>query len=169
MCSSLLALTSRSTSVTACNRTRPQAALHFFLGTFRATAFDNEPISRFQIDFKTASHERKRFNVSTLMLFNRPGKEVFVHLCHPDMDATKSTVAGYETSQSSINTQPRILTPGETEVLTLLHKGKSTPSIAVAMGISIPTVRNHTQHVLLKLHAHTGLEAVARGRELGFV
>ena len=55
----------------------------------RVAAFSNEPINRFQIDFKTATHERKRFTVSTLILFNGLGNEVFVHLCNPKSGVIK--------------------------------------------------------------------------------
>ena len=135
----------------------------------RATAFSNKPINRFQVDFKTAAHERKRFTVSTLMLFNAPGREVFVHLCHPETNVNESTVTKYVTHHTAVNAQTRALTPRETEVLTLLHKGMNIPDIAAAMSISSATVRNHTQHVLLKLHVHNRLEAVVLGRKLGLI
>ena len=50
-----------------------------------------------------------------------------------------------------------------------MHQGKTVPEIAAAMGISVSTVRNHAQHVLLKLHVHTRFEAVALGRKLGLI
>ena len=135
----------------------------------RTTAFNDEPINRFQIDFKTAAHERKRFTVSTLMLFNAPSKEVFVHLCHPETNVNESTVTKHVTHPSAVYSQARALTPRETEVLTLLHKGMTISDIAAAMSISSATVRNHTQHVLMKLHVHNRLEAVILGRKLGLI
>jgi len=135
----------------------------------RATAFSNEPINRFQVDFKTAADERKRFTVSTLMLLNAPGKEVFVHLCHPETNMNESTVTKYVTHHTAVSSQTRALTPRETEVLTLLHKGMNILDIAAAMSISSATVRNHTQHILLKLHVHNRLEAVVRGRKLSLI
>lgn len=135
----------------------------------RATAFSNEPINRFQVDFKTAAHERKRFTVSTLILFNAPGRKVFVHLCHPETNVNESTVTKFVTHHTAVNTQTRALTPRETEVLSLLHKGMNISGIAAAMSISSATVRNHTQHVLLKLHVHNRLEAVVLGRKLGLI
>lgn len=135
----------------------------------RGTAFNNEPINRFQVDFKTADHQRKRFTVSTLMLFNTPGKEVFVHLCRPETNVNESTVTKRVTNPSAVNSQPNTLTPRETEVLALLHKGMTVARIATALGISASTVRNHTRHILLKLHAHNQVEAVALGRKLGLM
>lgn len=135
----------------------------------RATAFNGEPVNRFQIDFKTAAHEFKRFTVSTVMLFDGPGKKMLVHLCRPDLDATENAVTNHATNHSAAGNRRGTLTPREIEVLTLLHKGRTVPEIAAAMGISVSTVRNHTQHVLLKLHVHTRLEAVALGRKLGLI
>ena len=135
----------------------------------RATAFNNEPINRFQVDFKTAAHERKRFTVSTLMLFNGPEKEVFVHLCLPALDLTENTATEHTTNYSAVNNQHKTLTPRQTEVLTLLHKGLTVPEIGVALNISPSTIRNHTQHILLKLHVHSRFEAVALGRKLKLI
>jgi len=135
----------------------------------RATAFSKEPINRFQIDFKTAAQERKRFTVSTLMLFDAPGKELFVHLCQPEADVNESTVTKHVTINPAANHQPKILTPRETEVLALLHKGMTVAEIATALGVSTSTVRNHTQHILLKLHVHNRLGAVVVGSKFGLI
>ncbi|MEW6544715.1 MAG: PAS and helix-turn-helix domain-containing protein [Nitrospirota bacterium] len=53
------------------------------------------------------------------------------------------------------------LTEREAEVLRLLASGKGTKAIAEALFVSQATVRNHIQHVLEKLGAHTRLEALA--------
>jgi DNA-binding NarL/FixJ family response regulator len=53
------------------------------------------------------------------------------------------------------------LTRREHEVLTLMSEGLSNPAIAERLMLSIHTVRNHVQSVLLKLNAHTRLEAVS--------
>jgi DNA-binding CsgD family transcriptional regulator len=135
----------------------------------RATAFNDEPINRFQVDFKTATHERKRFTVSTLMLFTDPGKEVFVHLCRAKSDVQESKASKRPTKHSAVNKQRKTLTHRQTEVLTLLHKGMTIADIAAALDVSASTVRNHTQHILLKLQVHSQLEAVALGRSLGII
>ena len=135
----------------------------------RATAFDNGPIKQFQVDFETASHERKRFTVRTLMMFNGLGKEVFVHLCQPEPVATESEFAKHTNNHSAMKTKLRTLTPRETEVLTLLHKGVTVAEIAVALSVCPSTVRNHTQHILLKLNVHSRFEAVALGRKLSLI
>ena len=60
-----------------------------------------------------------------------------------------------------------ILTPREREVLGHLADGHTTREIATLLSITVPTVRNHIDHILHKLHAHSRLEAVAVSRRLG--
>jgi len=130
----------------------------------RITAFENEPINNFQVDLLTAELKRIRFTISTLMLFNEPGKEVFIHLCRPEPDATKVT-----TNHPVADIEPSTLTTRETEVLTLLHQGTTVEDIATTLNISVFTVRNHTQHILIKLNVHSRFEAVALGRKLALI
>ena len=54
-----------------------------------------------------------------------------------------------------------ILSPREREILRLMAEGRSAREIADRLFISYATVRNHTQHILEKLHMHSKLEAVA--------
>lgn len=135
----------------------------------RTTAFNNEPINRFQVDFKLASQERKRFTVSSLMLFNGPGKESFVHLCRPKSGVSESEVPKPAANHSSGNYLHKPLTPRETEVLTLLHKGMTVMGIADLLNVSPSTIRNHTQHILSKLDVHSRFEAVVIGRSLNLI
>jgi DNA-binding CsgD family transcriptional regulator len=53
-----------------------------------------------------------------------------------------------------------VLTRREREVLALLASGGSTHDISGNLCISNATVRNHVQHILRKLAAHSKLEAV---------
>jgi len=61
------------------------------------------------------------------------------------------------------------LTPRQLETLALLADGRSTNEIAEALTISLETARNHIRRLLRALGAHSRLEAVARGRELGIL
>jgi DNA-binding CsgD family transcriptional regulator len=61
------------------------------------------------------------------------------------------------------------LTPRQLETLSLLADGRSTSEIAQALCISLETARNHIRRLLRALDAHSRLEAVARGRELGIL
>jgi DNA-binding NarL/FixJ family response regulator len=53
------------------------------------------------------------------------------------------------------------LTPRELEVLELIATGSVNKHIAEQLGLSLHTVRNHSQSILYKLRAHSKLEAVA--------
>lgn len=61
------------------------------------------------------------------------------------------------------------LTDRELEVLRLAATGMSNKEIADELFLSVNTVRNHMQHVLTKLGAHSKLEASAIAVRLGIV
>lgn len=60
------------------------------------------------------------------------------------------------------------LSSRETDVLTLLARGRSNADIAGTLFLSPKTVRNHVSSILGKLGAATRAEAVARARDAGF-
>jgi two-component system response regulator DevR len=63
-----------------------------------------------------------------------------------------------------------LLTPRELEVLELMVDGAtSTEEMAERLNVSVNTLRNHTQHILEKMQAHTRLEAVTRAIRAGLV
>jgi DNA-binding NarL/FixJ family response regulator len=64
---------------------------------------------------------------------------------------------------------PRHLTAREREVLGLLDTGLDATQIAERLGIAQSTARNHIQNVLMKLGAHSKLEAVAVARRSGLL
>ena len=61
------------------------------------------------------------------------------------------------------------LSPRQHEVLRLLAAGKVAKQIAVELGISEATVRNHIRDTHRRLGAHSQLEAVAIARRRGLV
>ena len=61
------------------------------------------------------------------------------------------------------------LTAKERETLQLLAAGSGIAEVAEALVVSRNTARKHVQSVLVKLGAHTQLEAVAVARRLGLV
>ncbi len=61
------------------------------------------------------------------------------------------------------------LTPRELEVLRIAAQGLTNRQIAEQLSLSVNTVRNHMQHVLNKLGAHSKLEATAVAVRLGLV
>jgi len=61
------------------------------------------------------------------------------------------------------------LTPREREVLCRLVRGEDTAALAHEMGITAATARCHIQNVLMKLGAHTRLEAVTAVVRCGLI
>lgn len=134
----------------------------------RNAAFAKKPINRFQVDFETADKERQRFTVSTLVLFDGSNQEMLIHLCRPNRADIDNATPEHQVRHDREFSR-KALTPRETEVLGHLNDGMSIRNIATEMGISPSTVRNHIQHVLLKLHVHSRHEAVARGRKVRLI
>lgn len=62
-----------------------------------------------------------------------------------------------------------LLTAREREVLARLVRGESTSTMARSMGVQLSTTRTHVDSVLLKLGAHSRLEAVAVAVREGIV
>jgi len=135
----------------------------------REMAFHHKSVNRCRIYFRTADNELKRFIVSTLVLFNEHGQETLIHLCRPEAGANKDTSTIAPMRKPGVVNEHNVLTPRENQVLYLLSEGHTTREIATLMSISGPTVRNHVEHILHKLHTHSRLEAVAVGRRLGLV
>jgi DNA-binding CsgD family transcriptional regulator len=65
--------------------------------------------------------------------------------------------------------RPPLLTARESEALALLALGCSTAQMAQHMGVAPETARNHIKRLLRRLDAHSRLEAVAKGREMGLL
>jgi putative two-component system response regulator len=61
------------------------------------------------------------------------------------------------------------LTSRELEVLSLLAEGLSTEAISERLVISVHTVRNHIQRIIMKLGAHSKLEAVSMALRQGII
>lgn len=61
------------------------------------------------------------------------------------------------------------LTPRESNILELLARGLRNQEIAAQLEISLYTVRNHIQSILIKVGAHSKMEAVAQAVRDGLV
>jgi DNA-binding CsgD family transcriptional regulator len=61
------------------------------------------------------------------------------------------------------------LTPRQREVLGLIADGLPVRAVARRLGISEATVRNYVRRILISLHCHSHLEAVAAARRAGLV
>ena len=61
------------------------------------------------------------------------------------------------------------LTPRELEVLSLLGRGYDAKQVAATLGISWHTSRSYTKNILVKLDAHSALQAVSVATRLGIL
>ena len=68
-----------------------------------------------------------------------------------------------------IKTQPKKLTPKETEIIKLLALGYRTEKVAAILKVSESTVKNHKTQIFKKLHAKTSAEAVFYASKRGII
>lgn len=127
-------------------------------------AFSHEPIHAFLSSFTTSSQQQKQFAVSCLTVFNQPGDEMLLHICHPE-----KKFAGISELQTPSRMSTDSLSQREIEILALLTEGVSTRSIASRLSISVRTVRTHIQHLMYKLRVHKRRDAILKGKRLKLV
>ena len=72
-------------------------------------------------------------------------------------------------SVAAPDTRLGLLTPRESEVLTLLGRGRSNPEIAAALYVSETTVKTHVQRILAKLGLRDRIQAVIFAYEAGVI
>jgi len=143
------------------------------------------PVRSYDLEVKTSTGARKWVNVSILIARLSSCPPLVVHLMR-DIAARKKLesvaraiaveVAGLTGQQAeeildrARDPAPAIsLTPQEIRIIELLSLGRGTASIARELHVSQATVRNHIQHLLRKLNAHTRLEAVMRAIRLRLI
>jgi len=127
-------------------------------------AFLHEPVHTFHSSFETATHQQKDFSVSCLAVYDEPGNEMLLHICHPEQE-----IFDHKDQPDHVEIQPEELSKRETEILALLAANVKTSEIASRLEISIRTVRTHIQHILLKLQVHKRRDAVSMGKRLGLI
>jgi len=127
-------------------------------------AFLHEPVHNFLTTFATASHQNQQFSISCLTVFDQPGDEMLLHICHPENEALQ---AG--NNQIPADVDPSTLSHREIEVLELLAEKVSTKNIATRLDISIRTVRTHIQHLMYKLRVHKRNEAIEVSKQLKLI
>lgn len=78
-----------------------------------------------------------------------------------------------EVVSSDINLLPDVsvprLTPRESDVLPLVAQGLSNKKIALLLGVSPDTIKDHLARIYFKLSVNDRTEAVSRARELGLI
>jgi len=135
-----------------------------------------EAINHFEMEVRRQSGEFLSASFSILVVPGpRSSRFTVVHLLRAVNDrdqvhelarrvlagAPAPALPSSESGPSDPRAEPAMLTGRETEVLRMLSEGVSTQEIAETLFISLSTTRNHIQHVLQKLGAHSKLEAVA--------
>lgn len=130
-----------------------------------AMAVQHKPVNRCRMSFRTAGEQLQGFTVTTLVLFDIRGATL-IHMCRIELPATREKVPFAPLRESGRGHGQGVLTHRERQVLDHLSDGHSTREIATLLSISLKTVRNHVEHILHKLHAHSRLEAVAVSRRL---
>jgi PAS domain S-box-containing protein len=131
-----------------------------------------ESIRHFELDLRKSSGERVRVSLNVLVIpGGGPDGFAIVHLMRPGDGAREHQIGQTQRPASSTPTarsgrshdrghDHRALTNRELDVLRLMVTGAGTEDIAKALSISLPTVRNHTQHIFNKLEVHSRVEAV---------
>ena len=104
------------------------------------------------------------FLVNCLTVFNEPGDEMLLHICHPEEHSP--VTAPHPVPAASL---PDKLSPRELEVLELLAENVKTGDIAKRLSISIRTVRTHIQHLMYKLRVHKRHDAILAGKRLNLI
>jgi DNA-binding CsgD family transcriptional regulator len=139
----------------------------------------NEPVRPFEWRVAGAPEgQTRRARVQVLRLpGSAPGDYVLVHLIEPlDEDAHLREVLSILSASAAPGAPapvaplaPPPLTRREQEVLAGIASGLQNKEIAVRLGISLATVRNHVHAILEKLQVHSKLEALSLAVREGWV
>ncbi len=114
--------------------------------------------------------EAQAAGCSAVLAASEPVEELLdtIRAVHRD-EAPEPPDDGADRSEDGGRSPGHALTGRELQVLTLLAGGADTDAIATELFLSVNTVRNHVQHVLHKLGAHSRLEAVTHALREGIV
>jgi DNA-binding CsgD family transcriptional regulator len=139
---------------------RPNCAVH------RLAAGGRE-IEPYPLRVPIAAHRDEILRV-VVIVSHPPGESggSFVHCVvddarHERFRSYFDKVVARSRRPSELSLDAFALTRRERQVLRLLAEDESLHAIAHRLDLSYATVRNHSQHVLNKLHVHSILEAVA--------
>lgn len=126
----------------------------------------DEPVQSFDMRTRTKSGQPVWLNISILSMRGDAHGACTVHLFR-DVTATREllTLVHERLAGPSPGNAPgspgASLSRRELEVLRLMAEGASTRVAAQRLHVSVATIRNHIQNILVKLDVHSRLEAVA--------
>ena len=147
-------------------------------------ALRSQPVPNYDVNVRAKQGNRHWLNMSvfTYHMDGNVGGNVVVHLFRDikdrkfDEDVLTHLVElirkhqdDMEGSRTKLNPRVEPFTSRELEVLVLLAKGHPTDEVGELLSITSNTVRNHIQHILIKLQVHTRLEAVVYAIEQGLI
>jgi DNA-binding CsgD family transcriptional regulator len=131
-------------------------------------ALHGPPVPPIDLEMEPVPGVSRWFNLSTHP-FGGPLNRLCIHflrdvdVCHRLRAAAESLVTEFAAMATSRPATPlTTLTQQERAILACLVRGSTTQAIAADLNISPATVRNHVQHLLRKLDAHTRMEVVIR-------
>lgn len=113
-----------------------------------------------QLRARTRAGDRVPIDVSTIALGAGDEAGGIVHLCRP---------VGDQAAPAKALPRRAPITQREEQVLSALCRGDSTERMSADLGLSTTTVRNHVQHLLAKLAAHSRAEVIAIAYREGLV
>lgn len=145
-----------------------------------AMALRGEPVNAFEVKARKISGEPIRLSISVVAVLGAGSgqQDELVYLLRPvsrdsridgllklvlaDLgDDRRVSVGGARPNKETDQARQPTLTRRQSQVLRLLANGHDTREIAKALGVSVNTVRSHTQALLRSLGVHSKLEAVA--------
>lgn len=95
---------------------------------------------------------------------------LYIDILLPHLLATLARVLANEARAQVQSKRPSgLITTREVEVLVWVREGKTNDEIAVILGLSMLTVKNHLRHAMKKLDVRTRGQAVAKAIALGLL
>ena len=95
---------------------------------------------------------------------------MYLDILLPHLLVTLARVLANEARADGDSKRPTgLITPREVEVLSWVRDGKTNDEIAVILGLSMLTVKNHLRHAMKKMVVRTRGQAVAKAIALGFL
>jgi DNA-binding CsgD family transcriptional regulator len=148
-----------------------------------ATVREGDPVRGFELSVKTAGPGRRAVGLTILKIPGaRPDLFTLVHIVQPiarqgrlgeilaDLEGKAAEVAGRSLPPDKAGPPPGPpLTRRETEILRQVASGQQNKEVAITLGLSVATVRNHVHSILDKLGVHSKLEAVSISFRNGWI
>jgi len=122
-----------------------------------------DSIRQFRLSVKGKDGIAHRMEVAALrFVFPASRRMILVHTARPVAETVVPQVlASHALATPHADARVRELTKRELEIVNMLAAGQTAREIAIHLGISPLTARNHIQRVFEKLEVHSKAEAVA--------